>query len=170
MLLGHTNRSVSLSRESQRDCARLSTFKTDPWLPTGRGGGKKGLCFARLVFLTCRRPFALHDSNLHPNRAMQCHNTVFSVHGVARILEFIIFFSALSPPHPGSNSVFIAGRALYCAQKDKHHKEQTKWLATADYPHEKGTCITTCLKFDSGKTPTRTCIKNNNADFLNLDC
>ena len=32
-------------------------------------GTKKGLCFAKFVFLTFRGPFALHDSNPYPNRS-----------------------------------------------------------------------------------------------------
>ena len=69
--LGHTNRNVFLSHESQREIdPRLGTFKTNSLLPTRRKWGRKmGLCFAMFVFLTFRGPLASHDSNPYPNRS-----------------------------------------------------------------------------------------------------
>ena len=56
VLLGHTNRNVKLTHESE---IALGTFKTDSLLPTRRSGGRKtGLCFAGFVFLAHRGPLA----------------------------------------------------------------------------------------------------------------
>ena len=64
----HTSQHVLVKRIATRNCPRLGTFKTDSWLPTERSGLKTSLCFARFVFLTCRRPFASHNLNRYPNR------------------------------------------------------------------------------------------------------
>ena len=69
--LGHTNRSVFLPHESQREIALVQALSRPiPLLPTRRSGGRKmGLCFATFVFLTFRGPLASHDSNPYPNRS-----------------------------------------------------------------------------------------------------
>ena len=48
--LGHTNRNVFLSHESQRrNCPRLGTFKTNSLLPTRRSGGSKMACVSQCL-------------------------------------------------------------------------------------------------------------------------
>ena len=83
--LGHTNRSVFLSHESQRflvtriaawNWPRLGTFKTNSLLQTRRSGGRKmGLCFAMFAVLTFRGPLASHDSNLRIRIAPASHDS-----------------------------------------------------------------------------------------------
>ena len=50
LLLGHTNRNVKLSHESQREIAldRLGTFKTDSLLQQGEVGEENGPVFGRV--------------------------------------------------------------------------------------------------------------------------
>ena len=68
--LGHTNRSVKLSHESQHEIALFRHFQ-DQFLTSNKEkwGKKTDLCFARFVFLTFRGPLASHDSNPYPNRS-----------------------------------------------------------------------------------------------------
>ena len=58
----HTNRSVKLPSFRHFQDQFLTTNK-EKW------GKKTGLCFARFVFLTFRRPLASHDSNPYPKRS-----------------------------------------------------------------------------------------------------
>ena len=69
--LGHTNRSVFLSHESQREIALvLALSRPSPYYQQGEVGQEKWACVSqRLCFLTFRGPLASHDSNSYPNRS-----------------------------------------------------------------------------------------------------
>ena len=68
--LGHTNRSVFLSHESQCEIALVwALSRPIPYYQQGEVGEEKWACvFATFVFLTFRGPLASHDSNPYPNR------------------------------------------------------------------------------------------------------
>ena len=78
VLFGHTNRSISLSHESQCEIALIEApSRPFPDYQQCEVGEKTGLRFAGFVFLTFRGYLASHDSNpyLHRSRIARYNAT-----------------------------------------------------------------------------------------------
>ena len=130
---------------------KLPSFRhfEDRFLTTNkdREVGKNGLCFARFVFVTFRRPFALHDSNPYPLRS--------------RIAQYKTTKSPTSPKESPKQSPKKKRQHLFRGMIDQA-KLLSTFLPAASHPLSHSpksfsTCHhSTCLQLVAGTVPLGT--------------